>query len=464
MWEVGRTDSSASNVDVSGGIELNELTDLLALALSDSSFDVGNHGTLTSHQMRLAYERGDDFGLHLAHSANIVVPEARLSVLVDALGKELDAFIEPESQRLGTGLVSLMGGALDSAEPTVAEFAGMLVRAGLILGSRRAIEILSGWINGEPYRYRMMMLLTGVGCDQPLSLEEGVRVTQLPTNSADIPASLPWSLTSIGINPMDFMGRALVEIDCTASPALYRPARSEGEWPSGNLRHVWASGRLPSLTTDMWRVRFTDALSLACNHHVRWTHVWRDASEIRAFSRQPGMHEANPSQLPDQTMIRLEQRHLEAARDLDARRDAHAHGQESLNIAISRWISSKRPFVSLADLFIDLRIALEALYLSGAGSEMRFRLALFGAWDLGTDFQKRRRYYDLLRQAYDLGSKAVHTGNIEDTAEIRANLADAHAACREAILKRLAEFERQPWDENKRIDGALGAFSENSTS
>ena len=47
------------------------------------------------------------------------------------------------------------------------------------------------------------------------------------------------------------------------------------------------------------------------------------------------------------------------------------------------------------DRYIDLRIALEALYLEDfpderTTQEMRFRLALFGAWHLGDNFKERQ--------------------------------------------------------------------------
>ncbi len=437
---------------------MRELTDLLAAALSESSFGAGTHGMLNADQMRQVHSRGD-LGSFLVYSVSLVVPQAHLETLVNALHAELGAFIEPDTQRLGTGLVSLMGGALEYAEPTVDEFARTLVRAGLILGPQRTVEILRGWVNDEPYRYRRMMLLTGVQCEEPLSLEEGVRIMQLPTNPAEVLACLPRSMTMTGIDATKFTGRALVAIDSTATPALYRPTRSDDQQPGRNLEHVRAGGRLPGLTTDMWRKRFTDALSLACDHHVRWTHIWHDFGDIWAFDRSgSSSYESSPSHSPGRELLHLEQQHLETARDIDAQRHANASGRKSLDIAIGRWISSKRPYASLADRFIDLRIALEALYLPHSGPEMQFRLAFFGAWDLGTDFQQRRYYYDLFRKAYNLGSKAVHDGHVEDEAENREKLASAQDACRQAILKCLAACEEHAWE---KIDKALGAAAGN---
>ena len=70
----------------------------------------------------------------------------------------------------------------------------------------------------------------------------------------------------------------------------------------------------------------------------------------------------------------------------------------------------------LEDKYIDLRVALEAIYLKDFmnehSQEMRFRLALFGAWHLGADFEERRSIRKGLRDAYDTASKAVHEGEL----------------------------------------------------
>lgn len=432
---------------------MQELTDLLDEILRETQFDAERYGTHTADQIRSFHIRGDQTGRYIVSAARVVVPEALLAVLVERLGRELQTYIEPETQRIGTGLVGLMGGALDSAEPEVTDFARILVRAAAILGSARAVQILHGWIAGEPYHYRMMVLLTGVRCEQPLALEEGVRITQLPTDGSDLAPYLPYSLVSTGINVLEFLGRAVLSIAGTAGPALYRPTRAHGDQPDRNLRQVWAGGRIPCLTTDRWRERFSEALSLACDHCVRWTHIWRDVGDLRAFSSFGHGHESRDVSSRGDTAC-IQQEHLETARDLDVQRCARAQHGKSLDMAISRWISSKRPDAALPDRFIDLRIAFEALYLPRARTELRFRLAFSGAWHLGADFEERRRYYDLLRKAYDCGSAAVHAGDVENTPDNRETLAASQRACRKAILKRLAETEEPAWDE---VDVALGA-------
>ena len=109
-----------------------------------------------------------------------------------------------------------------------------------------------------------------------------------------------------------------------------------------------------------------------------------------------------------------------------------------LILAIERWSRSKRSMSSLEDSFIDLRIALEALFLKDFtneySQEMRFRLALFGAWYLGTDFQERMTIRKTLRDAYDRASGVVHAGELKGDKEShevdRELLSSAQDLCR----------------------------------
>ena len=108
---------------------------------------------------------------------------------------------------------------------------------------------------------------------------------------------------------------------------------------------------------------------------------------------------------------------MEHAREIHIRRNATGNTRRSLNTAIHRWINSKRPESNLLDRFIELRIALEALYLREASGEMRFRLATYGAWHLGGDPDERRGYHRTLRKTYSVASTAVHAGEIENRPE-----------------------------------------------
>lgn len=71
----------------------------------------------------------------------------------------------------------------------------------------------------------------------------------------------------------------------------------------------------------------------------------------------------------------------------------------------------------MADQAIDLGIALEVMLLHGINDdfkgEMRYRISVRGATFLGGKNPQRKKHFKLLRDAYDLRSKAVHSGTLE---------------------------------------------------
>ena len=142
--------------------------------------------------------------------------------------------------------------------------------------------------------------------------------------------------------------------------------------------------------------------------------------------------------LPEESVSNID--HKELQRVLEA--VAGVNSRE-LDLAIERWSRSKRSSANLEDSFIDLRIALETLFLKDFtgeySQEMRFRLALFGAWYLGADFQERVTIRKTLRDAYDRASGVIHGGGLEFNDSNRVLLSRAQDLCRQGILKLISE-------------------------
>ena len=125
---------------------------------------------------------------------------------------------------------------------------------------------------------------------------------------------------------------------------------------------------------------------------------------------------------------------------------------ERTRLAVSRWKMAKNHHRSLRDRFIDLRIALESLFLpQQPDQELKFRLAVSGAWFVGQDAADRRRVWDTLRTAYDLSSTAVHGGDMKKrkTKDKSSNavLLDGLAVCRRGITRVLNDGQINDWTE-----------------
>ena len=206
------------------------------------------------------------------------------------------------------------------------------------------------------------------------------------------------------------------------------------------------------------------ALSLQANRHVEHSVNWHDFPEAAAFYlttpgpwslgmqhleqirwKQIAYHDQNsgvtlvpsddtfPQCLDQDELARL----LEALRKPDRK----------IQIAVERWSRSKHPVARLEDQYIDLRIALELLYLkdfaNAHSGEFRFRLSLIGAWHLGKDLDERRYIRKTLRDAYDTASKAVHLGELPSTAA--KDLSLQQDLCRRGLLKLLLEGPPDDW-------------------
>ena len=120
----------------------------------------------------------------------------------------------------------------------------------------------------------------------------------------------------------------------------------------------------------------------------------------------------------------------------------------ALRVPMTRWWRSKsRSEFDLVDTALDLRIALETVFRT-PNPELSFRMAMRGAWYVGTDGEDRVRIFNLLRKAYQVCSTAAHTGRIENRKGREGEtLTAAQDICRRAIIKRLQGAGEEPnWD------------------
>lgn len=86
------------------------------------------------------------------------------------------------------------------------------------------------------------------------------------------------------------------------------------------------------------------------------------------------------------------------------------------------------------DRAIDLGIALEALLLhEQKEGELSFRLAMRGAWLVGSSAKQREQAFNLLRSLYNLRSTAVHSGEFSTKPNARNDLRDGLSLCQRLI-------------------------------
>ena len=143
---------------------------------------------------------------------------------------------------------------------------------------------------------------------------------------------------------------------------------------------------------------------------------------------------------------RLRRADLEETLKIHEARHRRGKSRENLELAMRRWMRSKRSGTD-SDKLIELRIALEALYEIKELNEKGFRIATYGAWHLGEDFELRQEIWETLHKAYGDSSSAVQGRKPKHAAKDRELISSAQDICRDGILKRLEETETPKWVE-----------------
>ena len=457
---------------------MQDLTELLNLILDQTTFGSHSDASMSPEQLRDIMERRGwhDEEIISARKAQPDIPDALFSQLRNHLRSLLQEYIDPETDHIGhafpidsprmypidchhgerietfqpNGLVSL------ACVSALEDFAKGLVKGAAVIGAERVVYLLSGWLQGGPAEYRISALLNGLPVREPLAPADGVRIEPLPLSTDELALNLP---RRTGMSAADYLGRTIVSIDTAAKPALFSPNASPP------ARHVQAN-----LVGDVDIDTVCQALSLESDNFLDVAFCWNDYQELASFSlsdksstwstgnKRVRSHSGLKSMSTEfstgvtklefkgaQRMLDLSEAQLTGTlAALKVLKDSH-----KTRIAVSRWVKSKDSSEHLVDRFIDLRIALESLYLRNIGNEkyrgeMRFRLSLTGAWHLGSDRKERKKVRKNLLEAYDAASKAVHSGDLENS-KYPLPLSTAQDLCRRGILKLLKEGSPSDW-------------------
>ena len=413
---------------------MDQLARLLETVSQETIYNAGRPGKFTRDQLKNAAKRDKLTGGMIAASARAVVPDHILDDIMPVFRDLLRDFVDSETDRIGNGLVNLAGGI---PEPELRDYVPIVVRASAVLGGHRVANLLTGWIRGERIKYQTISLLDGVTVDKWLTLKEGLRLYELPKSSDEIVAHLPaMSLYTHGYQAL--LGRVALSIEGEAGPALYFPSRAE--WAPNDMEHIWAGGQIEGLSVNS----LCEAMSLACGGSIRWLFSWRDFGEIKEFlGVHGGISYTSVPLFTNSTSFAQDQ--FERAREIHNLRNSKGRSKSGLDTAIRRWIKSKSSESSFADQLIDLRIALEALYLDKNEGELRFRLASYGAWHISEDIGERKQNFHTLLQLYKLASSAVHGSDVETSPKNKTLFEAAQNLCHKGILKRLGEEEAPKW-------------------
>lgn len=416
---------------------LRELTTSLHNALPRTHFEIRRFGTYTVQEIREIYRYGIPVDLFRIRNSRPVLDDEPRAEIEQALRLMVARYIEDGS--IGNGFAFLIGG---SAIIPVAALVDGVVRASAIVGPEEAVQTLGRWTNQEHIPYEWYAVLSGLSTDAPLGSDEAIRFDPLPPSSSEVFLHLPLD-AQLEIAPRDTLGNLRAKVACLAGPAFFLPSQlTDLQGPRADMLS-WVRGSVPPNFAEV----VCKALTLACNHYVDWTMEWFECAEERPFglaglggSRFHGRSVRSVRTSP------LSQDQLDQALCMVSRLSSVTPNHR-LEIAIDRWVRSKEPG-DLLDQFIDLRIALEALFLrTSERAEISYRLATRGAWYLGNDPDERARVYKQLRAAYDEASKVMHAGPKGSNREGWFTLENAQDLCHRAILQMMEESDEPDWDD-----------------
>ena len=424
-----------------------------------SPADGSRRGTLrnvTASQLREVYGQEAE-GRNVRVSVRQQAPEEVMLDLLNVLRDELEPFIDPETGRIGHTFPIEGGSARqitgadgrlfhNEYHSELRDFARALVQAAAVMGVQSATGAMAAWCQGHPVEVRMATVLSGLLLSETAALWGDIELVPLGLSTAGLPR-LPMFQ---GDKASDYLGLTLVRLALRTSPAVFRPHIDANE---RTVRSRSSNG------VNLELVR--DALSLVTNRHVALSRIWLEYPGAWGFrlsgpTSTMGTDRPKPRRWKEmrsdaeRTEITLHDDTVPDAvdpREVNATMKELQRANRKLKIAVDRWRRSMVEDAELEDRYIDLRIALEALYLKDFANErsqeMRFRLALCGAWHLGAEFEERRSIRKALRSAYDTASKAVHEGELQEAA--RPALSTAQNLCRRGILKLLREGPPDDW-------------------
>lgn len=450
-------------------------------AISGATFDLGRididrpEGSLSTYENRLdetldplgfreMHERAQREGepLGRARTAVVRLDDESRTALVDTIRNLLGDFVDPATDSIGHAFP--MGGDRGSSVTAQADelysyvqfsslekFADSLIRGAAVAGSEPVAGLVAGWVDGTPVAYRSCIVVP-ITIARAVSPVAGVDVLPLALSTADLPTGLP---ARQGKSRADYLGQSLVSVDTEMTPALFRP-----ETPSPDRQAVRAA-LTPQLTLETIR----EALSLEGDVFVDHGLAWNNYGDFSALANQGrliggtlGYLRQRKGQMTSvDTGVSTVEISDDGIRELSEESVGSLlqklrHADTRTRLAVSRWKMAKNGMRGLEDRLIDLRIALEALFLPAQpDQELKFRLAVSGAWFVGEDAEDRRRVWDTLRSAYDLSSTAVHGGDVrkqkkkgKSSAKV---LADGLTVCRKGILRVLNDGPITDWTE-----------------
>lgn len=238
----------------------------------------------------------------------------------------------------------------------------------------------------------------------------------------------------------------VLRIDCELTP-VFLTLHEFDQWASGKNRSMrWSRGRFAMTGSTVEEL--CQSMAVTTGRPVSWSFQWANCGEDEMFASgcQSPWPRPEHSKSP---FLSITEEDLIKVWDFHVKREEAKKKIPDVERAIKRLHRSQQA-LTLEDQAIELRIALETLFLSQEtdSGELNFRLALHAARDVGANSTDRERWIKVAKEAYRIGSQAIHRGGIRSTdgERNRQIIAEGQKLCIEGIKKRIKERSTPDWD------------------
>ena len=261
----------------------SELADRLADVVGRASIQTGA-GPVSCTEVEALYRQRDP-GWEFAHAHSDDLDPGGFARLVDGLTPLVADYVHERTARIGNGLhlaslppptAAVKVVSLDPAFATIEEFATLLVVAAARITPKRVVELLIGWLDGEPLRVCERALIRGVTVAETLGLE-GITIEA----SSVRPPMVDHLLRDKPYRSRD-PDEAVCSVELEMRPAIFKPR--PGEAIHKVRERLVTTPRNRKLGASISWERLCESMALAIPAYVGWDASWTDFGELEAFT------------------------------------------------------------------------------------------------------------------------------------------------------------------------------------
>lgn len=401
---------------------------------------------VNADELKAMYLRQTGLNRHWVTLAGVHMGGAELERLMKVIREVLKAYLDPEVDAIGNGMYGLMH---ETQIIRVQRFSENALRAAAILGPLEAADKILKWSGGLPFRYKQEAFINfgyppnGEGI---IRAEEGIEIARPAKLSDEIVQKLP-PVVAEKVNMTSFKYHAVFRVAYEWAPVFVCAQEARQSHSRQNMEAHSNQGNFPA--TDNMIEDVCQAMAVTMGEPVSWSFQWKNYNADEIFFAATSDPYERSTCITKRCPFPTEEEVVTALNFYKRRQEAEGK-VSNLKYAIERLCRSQQA-LTLEDQAIELRIALETLFLSGekVSGELRFRLALHAARDIGVARVDRERWFEVAKDAYDLGSGAVHGSEIRDLSKRPPEqiIAEGQQLCIEGIKKRIDEQRNPDWNE-----------------